>query len=95
MLVQTLDDVLEALGDVGAVLVEEDADSQAAALPDDLSGPERTLAAELNAEPMSIDELVRRTEMSAAAVTSAMTMLAVRGIVEQRPGNVFARRKRG
>ena len=39
---------------------------------------------------LSLDELVRETRLDASAVISTLTMLAIRGIVAQRPGSVFA-----
>ncbi len=44
---------------------------------------------------LSIDELIARTQLPAAEVTAAMTMLALKGVVIQNPGALFAlRRKR-
>jgi len=38
----------------------------------------------------SLDELVRATDIPSGPAASAMTMLVLKGLVVQRPGNVFA-----
>jgi predicted Rossmann fold nucleotide-binding protein DprA/Smf involved in DNA uptake len=42
----------------------------------------------------SLDELVRETRLDASAVISTLTMLAIRGVVAQRPGSVFALKRK-
>jgi predicted Rossmann fold nucleotide-binding protein DprA/Smf involved in DNA uptake len=42
----------------------------------------------------SLDELVRETRLDASAVISTLTMLAIRGVVTQRPGAVFALKRK-
>ncbi len=90
-LVQNLDDILEALGAVGETLSPEPPPDDA--LPPGLDDRETALYEALREREMGLDELVRRTEIAAAAAASAMTMLVLKGAVEQRPGNVFARKK--
>ena len=51
---------------------------------------EQKLVAALKEREKSLDELVRETKIDASAVISALTMLAIRGVVAQRPGSVFA-----
>ena len=41
----------------------------------------------------SIDELTRRTGLDSARVAASMTMLAIKGLVAQQPGQVFALRR--
>lgn len=91
-LVQDLDDILEALGAVGETLAPEPPPDDA--IPPGLDDRETALYEALCEGEMGLDELVRRTEVPAAAAASAMTMLVLKGAVEQRPGNVFARKKR-
>jgi DNA processing protein len=89
-LVQNLDDILDGLGEVGKALT-------APALTDDeklaaaaLNPAERSLVAALKEREKSLDELVRETRLDTSAVISTLTMLAIRGVVAQRPGSVFA-----
>jgi len=90
-LVQNLDDILEHLGAVGAMLAteEESAAPPQPALADPI---ERKLWESLAEGPMSLDELVRASGVSSGKAASAMTMLVLKGAVAQRPGNVFARK---
>ena len=91
ILVQDLDDVLEHLGEVGERLgVVEPQD--AAAVPVGLNETEMALFDALADGQLGLDELVRRSGLQSGQVASAMTMLVLKGAVEQRPGNVFSRK---
>ena len=91
-LVQDLDDMLDHLGEVGEKMaVEEEPDSP---LPAGLADSEQQLLTALGAGERSLDELVRATEIPSGRAASAMTMLVLKGLVVQRPGNVFARKRR-
>jgi len=92
ILVQGLEDMLEHLGEVGAKMTVEQPSVAEAILPG-LSEAEQTLIAALKDGPMSLDELVRRTEIASGQVASSMTMLVLKGAVAQQPGNVFARKR--
>jgi DNA processing protein len=99
-LVQTLDDILEDLGDVGeAMAIAESEGENAPAsedlpLPPDLDETERTLVAALCRSGKSLDDVVRETGVPTHRAAAAMTTLALKGVVEQRPGNVFLRRRK-
>jgi len=88
ILVQNLDDILEHLGQVGAEMAPQEPD--ASPLPSDLDPTQRTLLESLRGAEASLDELVRRSGVPSGQAASAMTMLVLRGLVVQRPGNVFA-----
>lgn len=94
-LVQDLDDVLSALGRVGETLKEEGAlEAAAPAGPKvPLSDVERVLMEHLTAAELPLDELIRRTGLPPQEVTAAMTTLALKGLVAQKPGGVFAARR--
>lgn len=89
ILVQNLDDILEHLGQVGATLTVE---ADPAALPVGLDETETKLLTVLAGDELELDELVRRSGLPSPQVIASMTMLALKGAVTQRPGNVFARR---
>ena len=92
-LVQNLEDVLQQLGEVGAKMSpQEPADEEA--IPAGLSETERKLLTELKDQPLSLDELVRRSGCETGKVASALTMLVLKGAAVQQPGNVFARKGR-
>jgi DNA processing protein len=94
-LVQDLDDILDGLGEVGRTLIEPaptDDERLTAAV---LNPRERSLVTALKEREKSLDELVRETRLDASAVISTLTMLAIRGIVAQRPGAVFALKRNG
>jgi len=94
VLVQRLEDILEHLGEVGAKLSPDEDEPMAEAIPPGLDETERALAAQLSAGALSVDELVRRTGLDSGKVAASMTMLVLKGVVAQQPGNVFARNHR-
>jgi len=93
-LVQNLDDILEGLGQVGETLTtpEPTDDEKLAAAA--LNPAEHSLVAALKEREKSLDELVRETRLDTSAVISTLTMLAIRGVVAQRPGAVFALKRK-
>ncbi|MFA6135079.1 MAG: DNA-processing protein DprA [Phycisphaerae bacterium] len=90
ILVQNLDDVLEHLGEVGSKMTVEELAGAAAGVPENLSQQERTLFSALLAGPQSLDDMVRATGIDSGKAASSMTMLVLKGLVAQQPGNVFA-----
>ncbi|GAH77797.1 unnamed protein product, partial [marine sediment metagenome] len=91
ILVQNLDDLLEHLGQVGEKMRAEET-PQAPPLPAGLTKAENALLEALSAGPLSLDELVRRTGLESGQAASTMTMLVLKGVLVQRPGNIFARK---
>ena len=85
---QNLDDILEHLGQVGAKMAPEE--KPAPAIPPNLNLAEQHLHSLLSKGPLSLDDLVRQSKLPSAAVTAAMTMLVLKSVVTQQPGNIFA-----
>ena len=94
VLVQTLDDILEQLGGLGETLADEAPGESPPAAPVALDGEQRRIAEALDAEPAGIDELAAATGIPAHRVIAAMTMLTLKGVVAQQPGNVFVLKRR-
>jgi DNA processing protein len=93
VLVQGLEDILEHLGGVGEKMTPQEPAPEP--IPAGLDETENALHAALADGPLALDELVRRTGLDSGRAASAMTMLVLKGAIEQRPGNVFARRRGG
>jgi DNA processing protein len=94
-LVQDLDDILDGLGEVGRTLTTPEPTDDERLTAAVLNPAERSLVTALKEREKSLDELVRETRLDASAVISTLTMLAIRGIVAQRPGSVFALKRNG
>lgn len=90
-LVQGLDDILQQLGEVGAKLAPSE---ESGPSPTGLTEEEKQLFAHLQADPMSLDELVHATQWPTGKVVSALTMLVLKGAATQQSGNRFLRKKR-
>jgi DNA processing protein len=92
-LVQDLQDILDALDRVGATLKDAGALDAAAEKPaPQLTPTERRCLEHLAAGELDLDELIRRCALPSHEVTAAMTTLALKGLVAQRPGGIFAAR---
>lgn len=91
-LVQNLDDILEQLGGVGEKITEIE-ESQPRPLPPGLDVTEQALLEALAGGEMGLDELVRQTGVQTARAAAAMTMLVLKGLVEQKPGSVFVSKR--
>jgi DNA processing protein len=88
-----LDDILGPLGDVGRALSPHETKSDAPPPPTGLDATETKLVELLGDEELSLDDLLARSNLPTGQAASTMTMLVLKGVVQQRPGNVFARKK--
>lgn len=91
-LVQNLDDILEHLGQVGAQMSVEEKQEQTQ-LPPGLNDTETLLVKTLSQGALGLDEIVRLTGVASGPAASAMTMLVLKGVVAQKPGNIFAMKR--
>ncbi|MFW5840625.1 MAG: DNA-processing protein DprA, partial [Planctomycetota bacterium] len=92
ILVQNLDDILEDLGQVGQEMTPEPEEVRTPAVRPSLTESESRIIQQMPSEAIGLDDLVRRTGLSSAEVTSVLTLLVLKGVVEQRPGNMFIRK---
>ncbi|MDP6637414.1 MAG: hypothetical protein QGG42_21150 [Phycisphaerae bacterium] len=63
-------------------------------LPDNLDANETQIVEALSQCSMSLDEITQRTDLNAGVAAGAMTMLVLKGLVAQKPGNVFVLKRR-
>lgn len=86
-----LDDILDPLGEVGRQLTPDAPPPPP--LPD-MNETESAVCKALENGSLTLDEIVRRTECETPKVAASMTMLVLRGVIVQQPGNVFSRKTR-
>jgi DNA processing protein len=102
-LVESVEDVMEALGYVGEQLkthttlaAREATEKVEAPLFDtakfNLKGHEKTIYEALGKEPAHIDQLIGDVDLPAGAVNAAVMSLRLKGLIKQLPGNLFAKR---
>jgi len=101
-LVSSLDDILEELGHAGEMMRSQvkqanspnapDEINVTAAQADHLSAPERTVWEFLDAGPNDIDTICQFCSLPPADASAALTMLQLKGMVNQLPGNQFSRK---
>ena len=102
-LIETVEDVMEALGYVGEQLKDhtELTAKQAAEKVEtplfettkfNLKGHEQTVYEALGKEPLHIDQLIADTNLPAGAVNASVVSLRLKGLIKQLPGNLFAKR---
>jgi len=104
VLVESPQDVIDALGQVGTCLQgpldaqsgEAQADQAAAGLrgrlASGLQDGERAVYEALTSEPAHTDQVVAGTGLSPGQVTAALVSLQLKGLVRGLPGNLFVRR---
>jgi DNA processing protein len=102
-LVESIDDVMEALGNVGEQLQEhaKSASAQAAAKAETslfdpghfkLSAEEKTVYNSLGKEPLHLDQIIADTDLPPGAVHASLISLRLKGLIRQLPGNLFSRK---
>ncbi|MFO0950470.1 MAG: DNA-processing protein DprA [Isosphaeraceae bacterium] len=91
-LVETVDDILEELGPLVRE-VRTAPDEPAVRHPAELklSDLERSLLGRLEERPLSVDELIGLTGMTAAQVMATLSVLEMRRLLRRLPGNLFVR----
>lgn len=102
-LIDSVDDVMEALGYVGeqlkdhaALATQEASDKVEAPLFDatrfNLKGHEKAVYDALGKEPLHVDQIITDTGLPAGAVNATVMSLRLKGLIRQLPGNLFAKR---
>lgn len=95
LLVESGEDLLLELGprlaDADARPQARPSESPVAAVKQDLDHDHRVLLEAMAWDPVSIDELVQRTSLTAAEVSSMLLIMELEGKVESLPGGGFAR----
>jgi DNA processing protein len=102
-LIESVEDVMEALGYVGEQLKEHTAaaakdatDKVEAPLFDmakfSLKGHEKTAYELLGKEPLHIDQIIADAGLPAGVVNASLVSLRLKGLIKQLPGNLFVRR---
>ncbi len=102
-LVESVEDVMEALGYVGdqlkdhTALAAQEASEKAKtplfeAARFNLKGPERQIYETLGKEPLHSDEVIAETSLPAGTVNAGLVSLRLKGLIRHLPGNLFARR---
>ena len=102
-LVDSVEDVMDALGQIGDGLKIHVNDAAAKADKEidmplftaenlNLTDAERTVYQQLDAEPSHVEELITETKLGAGPVNSALISLRLKGLIRQLPGNLFVRK---
>jgi DNA processing protein len=94
--VTELEDILAPLGEVGQRFLEDEGEDEDPGRPCarvSMNAGEQGLYDALAEGPMGMDELVAASGLDAGEVAASMTMLVLKGAVEQKPGNIFGRKR--
>ena len=102
-LIESVEDVMEALGYIGEQLEEHvsAAAGKAAEKIDrplfeikelKLSGHEKSIFEYLSKEPLHIEQIIADTDLAAGSVNAGLVSLRLKGLVKQLPGNLFVKR---
>jgi DNA processing protein len=101
-LVESVEDVMEALGYIGKQLeghasrsAEEASEKMAAPLFDvsqiKLSGDEKTIFEYLSKEPVHIEQIIAGTRLGVGSINAGLISLRLKGLIRQLPGSMFLR----
>ena len=101
-LVESVEDVMEALGYIGEQLqshvsaaAAEASEKVETSLFDasqlNLSDHERTIYDCLDKEPMHTDQIIAETNLPAGSINAGLISLRLKGLIKQLPGNLFLR----
>jgi len=102
-LIESVEDVTEALGYIGEQLQDhvsaaatKASESMERSLFDarnlKLSGPEKTIYECLDKEPLHIEQIIADTDLAAGSVNAALISLRLKGLIKQLPGSLFVKR---
>jgi len=102
-LIESVEDIMEAIGYVGAQLkdhtalaTKEAVEKAEAPLFDttklNLKGHEKAIYETLGKEPLHIDQIIADTSLPAGTVNATVMSLRLKGLIRQFPGNLFAKR---
>ncbi len=102
-LIESVEDVMEALGHIGEQLeghVSAAAGKAAEKIERPLfeikelklSGHEKTIFESLGKEPLHIEQIIAGTDLAAGSVNAGLVSLRLKGLVKQLPGNLFVKR---
>ncbi len=102
-LVETVEDVMEALGYIGEQLKDHTAlkakeTTEKVEMPlletakFNLKGHEKTVYEIMGKEPLHIDQLIADTSLPAGTVNASVVSLRLKGLIKQLPGSLFVRR---
>jgi DNA processing protein len=104
-LIESVEDVIEALGYIGEQLLEHTtaAAEQAAVqlnktqtplfeqIRANLADDEKTIYGSLGKEPLHIEQLIEDTNLPAGSINASLISLRLKGLIKQLPGNLFVR----
>jgi len=88
-LVSSLEDILENLDHLGEVITEQGPIIESPVRNIALNEKEAALMEHLSSDELSLDELIRRSGLTAGEVSAMMTMLAIKGMITRQPDGTF------
>jgi len=90
-LVEVAEDVVEGLGILLEATPEREPAPERERKLAELPGDQRQVLGALSHEPLSVDAVIARLELTAAQVTGALMLLEVKGLVRRLPGSAYVR----
>ncbi|MGB2809686.1 MAG: DNA-processing protein DprA, partial [Sedimentisphaerales bacterium] len=99
-LIESVEDVMEALGYIGQQLQTHVTAAAAKASEKvetplfdasqlNLSGSEKTIYDYLSKEPSHIDQIIAETDLAPGSINAGLISLRLKGLIKQLPGNLF------
>jgi len=92
---ESVEDIFETLEPFRELLARATAAKEPPAAPLDLSEPERKIWKHVSLEPAGVDGLAVKSGLAAAAVSSTLLNLELKGLVRLMPGKTYVRTDKG
>jgi DNA processing protein len=104
-LIDSIDEIMDALGHVGDGLKDHAGQAAAEAQANaqrtlfdlsqlSLSNEESGILKQLNSEPLHVEELIQMSQLPPGKVHAAIISLQLKGLIKQLPGNMIVKRGR-
>lgn len=90
-LITCLEDVLDELGDVGRIMRPNADETEGLTPAPVLDEAERAIFDIITVDDTSLEHICNESKLSPAVVATTLTKLQMKGLIRQRPGNVFVR----
>ncbi len=102
-LIETIEDVMEALGYIGEQLKKHVGDATAKAAEKvkaplfdisqlKLNNDEKRIYGSLDKEPLHIEQIITDTRLTPGSINASLVSLRLKGLIKQLPGNLFLKR---
>lgn len=90
-LIESVNDILEELAPIASILINKSYEKNTNGVSNDLDKDYKLLIDNMGYDPVSVDNLVKLTGLTAEAVSSMLLILELQGLIESQQGGLYCR----